>query len=249
MRLATLLSLLAVGSIASAAIVTKKVSYTSQGVELEGILAYDDAIKTARPGIMIIHDWDGITAYEESRAKQLAELGFVAFAADIYGKANRPKNMAENGQQAGKYRGDLPLYRARLAAGLEQLKGFSQTDKAKTAAIGYCFGGSGVLEIARSGMDVKGVVSFHGGLSSSMPATDGSVKSKVMVVHAAQDPSVPRAQFDAFLTEMQNAKVDYQTIVYNLNVHPFTAPGPSYNADADRRSWAAMRAFFAEIFG
>jgi dienelactone hydrolase len=156
--------------------------------------------------------------------------------------------MQENGAQAGKYRSDLPLVRSRLAASLAQLKAFPQTDAKRTAAIGYCFGGGGVLEMARAGMDTKGVVSFHGGLGTTMPAADGGVKCKVMVVHAAQDPSVPQALFNTFLNEMRDAKVDYQTIVYNLNVHPFTVPGASYNADADRRSWAAMRGFFDEIF-
>ncbi len=249
MKTLLLALVVAAASLAPAKIVTQRVDYRDGDTVLEGYLAYDDAIAGKRPAVMIVHDWDGLNGYEETRARQLAELGFVGFAVDIYGKGVRPKTMAENGAQAGKYRGDIPLYRSRLAAALTQLKAFAQTDASKTAAIGYCFGGTGVLEVARAGMAVNGVVSFHGGLGAAQKAKEGEVKTKVMVVHAAQDPSVPLAQFNEFLLEMKDAKVDYQTLVYNLNVHPFTAPGPSYNADADRRSWAAMRTFFAEIFG
>lgn len=237
-------------AIANAAIVTKRVEYKQGDAVLEGFLAYDDSKTGPRPGVMIVHDWDGINGYEETRAKMLAELGYVAFAADIYGKDNRPKNQQESGQFSGKYRGDIPLYRARLQAGFDELKKQTQVDKSKTAAIGYCFGGTGVLELARSGAAVNGVVSFHGGLGATTPAKEGEIKGKVMVVHAAQDPAVPQAQFVGYLNEMRDAKVDHQTVVYNLNVHAFTViGGGQYNADADRRSWEAMRDFFREIFG
>ena len=232
------------------AIVTKRVDYKHGDTVLEGYLAYDDAKSGKMPAVMIVHDWNGLDTYEETRAKMLAELGYVAFAADIYGKGQRPKTNAENAQFAGKYRSDSALFRGRLQASLDAMKGLSQVDASKTAAIGYCFGGGGVLELARSGADVTGIVSFHGSYGTTQPATAGGVKSKVMVVHAAQDPGVSREQFDKFLDEMRDAKVDYQMVLYNLNVHPFTViGGPSYNADADRRSWEAMRDFFREIFG
>jgi len=244
----TALALLAAASYA--AIVTKKVDYKHGDAVLEGFLAYDDAKSGKMPAVLIVHDWDGLNGYEETRAKMLAEMGYVAFAADIYGKNNRPKTQQENGQFAGKYRSDPALFRGRLQASLDAMKGLSQVEASKTAAIGYCFGGGGVLELARSGADVTGVVSFHGSYGTTQPATAGGVKSKVMVVHAAQDPSVSREQFDKFLDEMRDAKVDYQMVLYNLNTHPFTViGGPSYNADADRRSWEAMRDFFREIFG
>ena len=240
----------ALSAASTAAIVTKRVEYKQGDTVLEGFLAYDDSKKGPMPGVLIIHDWDGVTGYEETRAKMLAEMGYVAFAADIYGKGVRPKNAQESGQNAGRYRADIPLFRARLQAGLDELKKQSQVDKGKTAAIGYCFGGGGVLELARSGADVSGVVSFHGSLTTPSPAKAGGVRAKVMTIHAAQDPAVPQEQFVGYLNEMRDANVDHQTVVYNLNVHAFTVIGGSqYNADADRRSWAAMKQFFAEIFG
>ncbi len=246
-------SALVLGTLAafsSAAIVTKKVEYKQGDTVLEGFLAYDDSKTGPLPGVLIIHDWDGVNGYEETRAKMLAEMGYVAFAADIYGKDSRPKSQQESGQFAGKYRADNALFRARLQAGLDELKKQTQVDKAKTAAIGYCFGGGGVLELARSGAEVTGVVSFHGSLATPSPAKEGGVKAKVMTIHAAQDPGVPTEQFVGYLNEMRDAKVDHQTVVYNLNVHAFTVIGGSqYNADADRRSWAAMKQFFSEIFG
>ncbi len=247
--LAAIITALATASFAE--IKTKTFDYNHDGTVLEGFVAWDDSKTGPRPGVMIVHDWDGLNGYEQTRAKMLAELGYVGFAVDIYGKDSRPKTQQENGQQAGKYRGDLPLFRGRMKAALEAMKGMTDmVDPAKTAAIGYCFGGGGVLEMARAGMDVNGVVSFHGGLSTTMPATEGGVKSKVMVCHAMQDPSVPRDQFNKFLDEMRDAKVDYQLVAFNEDVHPFTViGGPSYRPDADRRSWAAMQDFFKEIFG
>jgi len=237
-------------SAVQASIVTKKVEYKQGDAILEGYLAYDDSKSGLRPGVMIVHDWNGLDGYEESRARQLAELGYIAFSVDIYGKGIRPSNNQESGAQAGKYRGDIPLFRARLQAGLDELKKQKDVDPKKVAAIGYCFGGGGVLELARSGMVVAGVVSFHGSYPTPLPAKPGDIRGKVMVVHAAQDPSTSREVFDKFLDEMRDAKVDYQIVLYNLNVHPFTVVGgPSYDADADRRSWAAMLAFFHEIFG
>lgn len=246
-RFTSLLLLLAT-ALGQAEVQTRDVEYTDGGEVLSGFLAHDPSIAGKKPVVLIVHDWDGITDYEKSRARQLAQLGYVAFAVDVYGKNNRPKSMQENAQQAGKYRGNLPLFRSRLAAGLKTATTQPGADPEKVAAIGYCFGGTAVLEMARAGMDVDGVVSFHGGLGTTMPSA-GPIKAKIMVVHAAQDPSVPIAQFNAFLAEMKSASADYQTLVYNLDVHSFTPPGPGYSADADRRSWAAMRAFFDEIFG
>ena len=230
---------------------TSNVDYKHGDTVLQGYLAKPKAGNDAlKPGILIIHDWDGVTEYERKRAQQLADLGFVAFAADIYGKENRPKNAQDNSRMASIFYSDQQLFRDRLKAGLDALKATPGVDPNRVAAIGYCFGGAGVLELARTGADIKGVVSFHGSLQTKMPVQEGVVKAKVMVIHAAQDPSVKRAQLDAFLDEMRDAKVDYQLVVYNLNTHPFTVFGGSgYNADADRRSWKAMQDFFAEIFG
>jgi dienelactone hydrolase len=229
---------------------SRVVEYEEGGVVLQGKLFWDGESEDPRPAVMIVHDWDGPDAYKEFRAELLAEMGYAAFVADIYGKGIRPKNPQESGAEARKYYADPALYRRRLAAGVEAMSRQAEVDKAKMAAIGYCFGGSGVLELARSGAALSGIVSFHGGLSTQMPAQENGVKAKVMVVHASQDPSVPREQLSAFLDEMKDAKVDYQLLAYNLNVHAFTKPGGSaYNEDADRRSWMVLEAFLAEVFG
>jgi dienelactone hydrolase len=240
-----------------AKIVTKTVDYTHDGVALEGYLAYDDAIAGKRPGVLVVHQWMGLTDNERMRAQMLAEMGYVAFALDVYGKGVRPANTGEAQQQAGKYYGDRALFRARLAAGLAQLKANSLVDPARCAAIGYCFGGGGVLELARAGADLAGVVSFHGTLDTPLPAAPGAVKAKILVCHGAVDPYVKPEAVHGFLQEMEAAKVDYQLIMYSGAVHAFTqksagddpSKGAAYNANADRRSWQLMRDFFAEIFG
>lgn len=252
-----LLSLLTAAS-ASAALVEKSVEYDQGGTTLEGFHVYDDAVEGKRPAVLIIHQWTGLTDYEKTRARMLAEMGYNVFAADIYGKGIRPVP-PEAGKEAGKYKGDRDLYRARLDAGLEALKSDERTDPAKIAAIGYCFGGTGVLELARSGADIAGVVSFHGGLDAGddKRARKGEVKAKVLVCHGAADPYVPAAQVTAFIEEMEQADADLQVIAYGDAVHAFTqkmagddpSKGAAYDEKADRRSWEHMRVFFAEIFG
>jgi dienelactone hydrolase len=248
MKRALIALFVATTAIASAEIKTQRLEYKDGDTVLEGYIAWDDAKSGKRPAVLVVHDWNGLDAYEEGRARQLAELGYVGFAIDVYGKGVRPKTPQESGAQAGKYRQDLPLFRSRLNAALTAAKGLAQTEPTKTAAMGYCFGGGGVLELARSGADVKGVVSFHGSIAPADPADGKNIKGKVLAIHAAQDPSVPRTAMNAFLDEMRDGKVDYQLVVYNLNVHPFTVPGPSYNADADRRSWDELKRFLGEIF-
>ena len=255
---ALLLSLMAISSAASAALVEKTVEYKEGDVTLEGFHVYDDAVKGKRPAVLVIHQWTGLTDYEKARSRQLAELGYNVFAADIYGKGIRPVPPAA-GQEAGKYKGDRKLYRARLNAGLELLKKDGLTDTSKIAAIGYCFGGTGVLELARSGADLVGVVSFHGALDAAdgMKAEKGSVKTKVLACHGADDPFVPVPQVQAFEEEMRESGADWQLIAYGGAVHGFTqkmagddnSKGAAYNEKADKRSWEAMKAFFAEIFG
>lgn len=233
---------------ASAKIVTQRVEYKDGDVVLEGFVAYDDALTGKLPAVGVVHDWNGLDAYEEGRAKQLAELGYVGFALDIYGKGVRPTNAQESAAQAGKYRsGDRSLFRSRLKAGMDFIGAHAKVDASRLACIGYCFGGSGVLEIARMGYPVKGVASFHGGLDTTRPAVVGEVKAKVIAFHAWGDPAVPPASYNGFLNEMQTAKVDFQTVVYNLNVHAFTVPGSSYDANADRRSFESLKAFLAEV--
>ncbi|MFM2293742.1 MAG: hypothetical protein RLZZ350_155 [Verrucomicrobiota bacterium] len=239
-----------------AAIQTKTVEYKSGDTTLAGVLVWDDAVKSPRPGVLVVHQWMGLTDYEQGRAKQLAELGYVAFCADIYGQGVRPADTKEAGAQAGKYKKDRALLRERVNAGLAELKKSELVDAKRTAAIGYCFGGTTVIELARSGAEVLGVVSFHGGLDSPTPTDGKNIKGKVLVCHGADDPYVKAADLAAFEEEMRAAQVDWTLIKYGGAVHAFTQPlagndnskGAAYNERADRRSWAALKLFLAGIF-
>jgi dienelactone hydrolase len=204
----------------------------------------------------VVHEWDGLGDYAKMRADMLAKLGYVAFAADIYGKGVRPKGPQESGAEASKYGRDRALMRARVLAGLDQLRNNPMVDTNKIAAIGYCFGGTTVLELARSGADIAGVVTFHGGLSNPAPEDARKIKAKVLVLAGADDPLVPQKDIDQFTKDMRDAKVDLQYVAYSGTLHAFTNPsvndpahGVQYNAASDKRSWQAMRDFFAEVFG
>lgn len=234
---------------------TKTIEYRQGNTILEGYLAYDDSIEGKRPGVLVVHEWNGLQSYAKKRTEQLAKLGYVAFAADIYGKGVRPKNSQESAQQATFYRQNRPLLRERAKAGLDVLRKFSLTDTKRIAAIGYCFGGGTVLELARSGADIAGVVSYHGNLDTPNPKDANNIKAKVLVLHGADDPFVPKQEIVAFEDEMRQAKVDWQFISYGGAVHAFTNPkykgeieGALYDEKADKRSWVAMKQFFAEIF-
>jgi dienelactone hydrolase len=239
-----------------ATVQTKPIEYKQGDTTLEGWVAYDDAFKGPRPGVLIVHQWLGVTDYEKKRAEMIAQLGYVAFCADIYGKGVRPQNTQEAGAQAGKYKSDRPLLRARVNAGLEALRRQPLVDPKHVAAIGYCFGGTTVIELARSGADVAGVVSFHGGLDSPTPADGKNIKGKLLVCHGADDPYEKPEDLAAFESEMRNNGVDWQLIKYGGAVHSFTQPmagndnskGAAYNEKADKRSWAAMKQFLAEVF-
>ncbi len=169
---------------------------------LQGYLAYNAAQTGKRPAVMLVHDWIGVNPNVKKRAEQLAEMGYIAFAADIYGKGVHPKAPQEAGQMAGKYKADRALFRSRLKAGYNILLNQPMSDPAKTAAIGYCFGGTGVLELARSGANLKGIVSFHGGLDSPTPADGKNIKGKVLILHGAADPFVPAKEIEAFSAEV-----------------------------------------------
>lgn len=240
----------------SAQIKTQTVEYTDGDTVLQGYLAYDENLKENMPAVLIVHEWMGIGEYVKKRAEQLAAMGYAAFAVDIYGKDIRPVNRQEASKQATIYRSDRQLMRRRAIAGLEQVKKFEFVDPNRIAAMGYCFGGGVVLELARSGADVKGVVSFHGNLDTPNPDDAKNIKAKVLVLHGADDPYVPREQIDAFEKEMREAEVDWQMIYYGNAVHSFTNPdagsdastGAAYNKQADIRSWQHMAVFFKEIF-
>ena len=239
-----------------AKLVTGPVEYKQGDATLEGYLVYDDAITGARPGVLVVHQWLGLTGYEEQRAEQLASLGYVAFCADIYGKGIRPQNTTDAGIEATKYKSDRTLLRARVNAALDVLKKNKLVDTKRVAAIGYCFGGTTVLELARSGADIAGVVSFHGGLDSPTPADGKNIKCKVLACHGADDPFEKPEDLAAFEKELRDAKVDWRLIKYGGAVHSFTQPmagndnskGAAYNEKADKRSWQDMKDFFAEIF-
>ena len=240
---------------APAQIHTETIEYKQGDTVLEGYLAYDASIKGQRPGVLIVHQWKGLTDYEKKRAEMLARLGYTAFALDIYGKGIRPQSSQEAGAQAGKYKSNRDLLRARAQAGLAVLQKHELTDPKRVAAIGYCFGGTTVIELARSGADIAGVVSFHGGLDSPRPEDGKNIKCKVLALQGADDPFVPAKDLAAFEDEMRQAKVDWQLVKYGGAVHSFTdwnagdnpQQGAAYNEKADRRSWEAMKQFFAEI--
>ena len=246
----------ALATSASAKIVTKTIPYQSGDVQCEGYIAYDDRFEGKRPGILVAHQWLGLTNYEKTRAVQLASLGFVAFALDLYGKTNRPADTAAAGKIAGTFKADRILWRKRASDGFQTLLAQPNVDATKVAAIGYCLGGGTVLELARSGADAKGVVSFHGSLDTPTPEDAKNIKGKVLVLHGAIDPLAPMPTVLALSDEMEKARRDYQIVLYSGAVHSFTQPeagndpskGAAFNADADRRSFEAMLVFFDELF-
>ncbi|MFN3168528.1 MAG: dienelactone hydrolase family protein [Phycisphaeraceae bacterium] len=244
---------------------TRDVTYNDGEVVLKGHLAYDpglipklgNAQGAQAPAVLIVHQWMGLTDYEKGRADQLAKLGYVVFALDIYGVENRPKDRGEAGAMAGKFKTDRALFRKRLNLGLAQLTSNINVDPNRVVAIGYCFGGTGVLELARSGADIAGVVSFHGGLDAPTPEDAKNIKAKVLICHGADDPFVPRQDIIAMKKSFDDADVDWTMIEYSGAVHSFTQPmagddpskGAAYNKQADKRSWKHMRTFFNEVMG
>ena len=239
---------------AQALIKTKLVEYKHGDVVLQGYAAWEDGFKDTRPGVLVVHEWWGHGPYARKRAEQLAKLGYTAFALDMYGKGVLAKDHEEAGKLAGAFFGDRAAMRERATAGLEQLKKLPFVDAGKLAAIGYCFGGTTVLELARAGTGLKGVASFHGNLTSPTPATE-KPKASILVLHGADDNFV-NAGVPAFLEEMRRSKADWQFVQYGGAVHSFTvkeagndpSKGMAYDAKADERSWAALSSFLEELF-
>lgn len=243
---------------AFAAVKGETVTYTAKdGTVLEGYVAYDDAAKKPRPGILIVHDWMGLGKFAKHKADRLAAMGYVAFAADIYGKGVRPANAEAAGKLATKYKMDRPLLRARAKAAYDALQARPEANHSKTLVMGYCFGGTTALELARSGAKLAGVVSFHGGLDAPLPAQPGVITAPVLVLHGADDPFVPPPEVKAFKMEMQAANVNLQFVEYPGAVHAFTNPaaghdnraGAAYNAEADKASWQEFRRFLRSVVG
>lgn len=242
-------------SFADAKIVKKTVPYTVAGKAYEGYVAFDDAITTPRAGVLVVHNWKGLSDETKSKADQLAELGYIAFAADIYGKGIRPTDSSEAGKIAGSYKKDRALLRTHMQDSLRELELQPGVDKNRIAVIGYCFGGTAALELARAGAMAKGFVVFHGGLDSLKPDDAKQIKGKILVLHGADDPYSSATDVAAFENEMRTNHVDWEIVKYGGAVHSFTekaagddnSKGAAYNAEADRRSWRAMQDFFKEI--
>jgi dienelactone hydrolase len=243
------------GAAGAAEMEEQAVLYKHGETELEGYLVHDAALTEKRPGVLVVHEWKGLGDYAKRRARELAELGYVALAVDMYGKGVRPQTHEEAGKQAGIYKSDRALMRARIGAALDVLKEHPLVEATKIGAIGYCFGGTTVLELARSGADVRGVASFHGALSTPDPADAGKIRGKVLVCHGAADSFV-NPEVEAFKKEMSEAGVDMRFESYEGAVHSFTvreagddpSTGMAYNEEADKRSWESLKAFLAEVF-
>lgn len=252
------LMVLSLCPLARAAAKQEPAEYKQGDTALEGLFVYNEDGAAKKPAVIVVHDWMGFgfNNFQQDRCAELAALGYVAFACDIYGKGSRPKDKSEAPQYAGKFKSDRALLRARVIAAFEAVKNHPRVDASKIGAIGYCFGGTTVLELARSGTPVAGVVSFHGGLNTPTPGDAKNIKAKVLALHGADDPFVPPEEVLAFEKEMREAKVDWQLVSYGGSVHSFTNPaagtdnskGAAYNEAANRRSWLAMKNFFEETF-
>jgi len=229
--------------------------YTEGTAKLKGYLSKPKNVKGKPVGVVVLHAWMGLTAHEKESADKLAKLGYIALAADSYGENEAPKNVQDAGKLAGYYKSNRSIYRARIKAAIDQVIK-AGADPTRIAVIGYCFGGTGALEAARANFPVKAVVSIHGGLDKGPEATT-EIKPKVLVLHGADDPFVPKEQVEAFQNEMRAAKADWQMIYYADAVHAFTEPtagtdkskGAAYNEVAAKRSWEHMKLFFKEVFG
>ena len=234
---------------------TQDIDYRADAV-LRGYLAFDEARGGRRPGVLVFHEGLGLGEFAMERARRLAELGYIAFAADMFGERRNARNLTEVAKLVGELRGAPETLRGRGRAALATLAAMPQVDPGRLAAIGFCFGGSVVLELARDGADLKAAVSFHGVLTTTTPAVPGGIRASVLVLTGADDPLAPPEQVAAFEAEMRAAEVrDWQLIAYGNTLHGFTNPAADgsmlrtalYSAQADRRSWASMRSLFDEV--
>ncbi|HEY9899102.1 MAG TPA: dienelactone hydrolase family protein [Pantanalinema sp.] len=250
------LGVLAMASPSEAKLVREAVPYREGDQAFEGLLVYDDAVKGKRPAVMVVHEWWGLNDYPKHRAEELAKQGYVAFAADMYGKGVVATTPEEASKLAGALRSDRARMRARARMAWDVLARRPEVDPARMAAMGYCFGGGVALELARSGADMAGVVSFHGSLDTPQPEAS-RIKGKVLVLHGAEDKAVTMQDVLAFQDEMRRGRVNYQINLYGGAVHAFSNPaagndpakGVAYDAQADKRSWAELLLFLREIFG
>lgn len=237
----------------------KPVKYTAGGVTMKGYLAYDESIAGRRPGVLVVHEWWGHNEYTRKRARMLAELGYTALAVDMYGEGKQADHPEDAMKFSSEVMKNFPEAEARFEAAMKFLRKQPSVDPKQIAAVGYCFGGGVVLNMARQGLDLKGVASFHGSLAAVKPAKQGRVKAKIRVYNGADDKFISQEAIDAFMDEMMAAKVDFQFVSYAGAVHAFTNPDATelgkkfglplaYNADADGKSWEDMTTFLKEIF-
>jgi dienelactone hydrolase len=234
---------------------TEYVDYTDGSVTCEGYAAYDDTKKGKRPGVLVSHAWAGQSPFERDKADKLAGLGYVGFALDLYGKGKRGGTMEQNAKLMQPFLDDRAMLRRRITAALDALKKHPAVDADRTAAIGFCFGGLCVLDLARSGpAGLKGVVSFHGLFHPPKLGAQAPIKAKVLMLHGYDDPLATPEHVTAIARELTDAKTDWQLHAYGRTSHAFTNPeanspehGLLYNAAADRRSWAAMKNFLEEV--
>ena len=240
---------------AAAKVVLKEIDYKAGDTEMKGFLAYDDEASGKRPGVIVVHEWWGNDDYARFRAQELAKLGYVAFAADMYGGAKTTNDPKQAGEWAGSVKNNPQIAHERAEAAIKILSQQPNVDPDKLGAIGYCFGGTVVLQMARHHCPLKGVVSFHGDLSTAAPAKE-KVDTRILVCTGEADSFVPPPQVDAFKKEMAAASADAKIITYPDAHHSFTNPNADshhmdnvqYNADADKKSWEDMKAFFADVF-
>jgi dienelactone hydrolase len=237
----------------------KNVEYSAQGVVMKGYLAYDENIKGKRPGVLVVHEWWGLNDYARRRAQMLAELGYTALAVDMYGDGKTAMHPDDAGKFSSELMKNLDVAKARFLAAMVFLKQQPTVDPTRIAAIGYCFGGGIVLNMARQGVDLKGVVSFHGALTAVKPAQSGMVKAKILVLHGADDKFTTPEQIEAFKQEMKAAGADFEFISYPGAMHSFTNPDAdalgkkfnmpiAYNANADKKSWDELKLFLNAVF-
>jgi len=257
--LMSVLLVLATFAQAQGAVIGKEVTYRAGDADLKGYIAYDDAIAGKRPGVIVVHEWWGLNDYARKRADMLAKAGYVALAVDMYGNGRQADHPDEAGKFAAMVSKNLPLERERFLAGLQVLKTDSHTDATRLAAIGYCFGGGVVLQMAREGVDLKVVVSFHGELGTGQPAKPGAIKARILVENGAADKFTPLATIQGFIAEMIAAKADFSFHSLPGALHSFTNPKAdelgkkfnlplAYQEKADLESWREMLDFFNRIF-
>ncbi|MGZ8473385.1 MAG: dienelactone hydrolase family protein [Candidatus Deferrimicrobiaceae bacterium] len=256
----TIFFLAAIAASAQGEIRGEPVEYSAGGTTMKGYLAYDDGHSGKRPGILVVHEWWGHDEYARRRARMLAELGYVALAVDMYGEGKRAQHPDDAAKFSGEIGKNMDLGRERFLAARKVLQEYRFTDPKRIGAIGYCFGGGVVLQMARDGMDLGGVASFHGELTTTNPAKPDAVKARVLVLTGADDKFIPPGQVEDFQKEMKSARADFRVVSYPGALHSFTNPDADdyakkfnlplgYNADADAKSWAEMQKFFKEVFG